>query len=749
MHVEPLEREAAESLLTLLADDDIGDDARADLLDRSGGNPFFLEELVALLGETGSTEGVRVPVHDEHDVAELTGLPDTLRGLVVARLDALDADERAVVEDAAVLGRTGPLEALELMGKVRRSAESVSTAVAGLVDKEVLLVEDAGWAFRSDLVRDVAYGTMTKARRAVSHAGIARWLEAHLGGPETPDSVIDRMAHHYGTAAELVADMGDVDGVPDDLRERALRWIGEAGARALESEHHLVGSRLFTQTLLIIGDEPSPARWEALLGRSRCRANLREVEGAREDAEAVLAEAEQAGNLTAEGRALTALGDAEQKAGDSSGARRTFTRAIELLTEAGADRERGEALRLRGMAELFEDEYEAAEGSISAALEVARAEGDRQGEAWALQNLAWLAFETGNAHEAEQWLDLSVDAFTEIGDSGGLGWALGLSAWVKMHVGEREEAGRLAARLLPETRARGDQWAEAMLRMLSASVHLWSGRAAEAIEPAVEAEALFGQAGDRSGVVQAQTIRGRALLLRGRIAEGWSLLEAGRPAAGGDDEGPDAYRTGLIGVTLGAAAIGDPMRVQRVVGHLDGLGIDIDAIGGVDLLAGLALVHLQLGDAERAGSLVGRFVGGDAPPAPSLAAVAALVEAARGRRDEATRLAESVSGATRSTFLDRSTASMALGLLAAREGDGAASAEHFAAARSDLEGTDDRLDVAVLALAEAEALKAMGAERAVAADEAADGLWRELGERPSGWRTAIALTLAAARDGGA
>jgi hypothetical protein len=210
----------------------------------------------------------------------------------------------------------------------------------------------------------------------------------------------------------------------------------------------------------------------------------------------------------------------------------------------------------------------------------------------------------------------------------------------------------------------------------------------------------------------------------------------------------DADRTGVIGVTLGAVAIGDPMRVERIVGHLDALEIDVDAIGGVDLLAGLALVHLQLGDAERAGSLVGRFIRADASPAPSLAAAAALVEVARGRRDEALRLAESVSGATRSTFLDRSMTSMALGLLAASGGDGAASAGHFAMARSHLEGTDDRLDVAVVALAEAEALKAMGAAQAAAAGEVADGLWRDLGEQPSGWRTAVALTLAPARDVG-
>ena len=740
MHIEPLDRDAADSLLTVLLGDQGDGATRDDLLDRSGGNPFFLEELVTLLDETGSADRAGEAVGASEGVAELSGLPDSLRGLVVARLDALDDEERAVVEDAAVLGRGGQVEALEIMGTVRGAAGEVRSTIAALVDKEVLLVDDDTWTFRSDLVRDVAYGTMTKARRAASHAGIATWYEKHLGGPESADSVIDRMAHHYGTAAELVADMGGVEGVPDDVRGRALHWIGVASARALESEHHLVGSRLFSDALLLLGDAPTPERWQALLGRSRCRANLRDLEGAVEDAEAVRTEADLAGEAVMVGRALTALGDARQKLGDVEAARADLTDAVSRLTEAGADRERGEALRMRGMTELFAGELDAAHLSIAAALEVARAVGDRQGEAWALQNLAWLAFEMGQAHDAEQWIEQSVEAFTEIGDSGGLGWALGLAAWVKLHLGEREEAAALATRLLPEAGARGDRWAEAMLHMLVASGHLWSGRAAESLEPFEQAEVLFERAGDEAGVNQSRVGRGRALLLLGRIADGWPLLGSVGTGPVGDRIGVDGDRTSLIGLTLGSVAIGDPTRMHGVLDHLDESAIDIEAIGGVDLLAGMALVHVQLGDVERAGSLVDRFLPADGSPSPALAAAAALIDVARGRRDEAVRLAQSVPDAPRSTFLDRWMAAMAMGLMAAGDGDGATKAEHFASARAELDGTDDRLDAAVLALLEAEAGAALG--QPVEGDrERAESAWRSFGVDPAGWRTVAARAL--------
>ncbi len=125
LNLDPLERGAAEELLALLLEHEAPDDVRALLLDRSGGNPFFLEELVSLLDETGLVGGV--PTTD----AGLGDLPDTLRGLVAARLDALPQDERQTLVNAAVWGRRGPIEALEKMGEKEPStaAHSVASAV--------------------------------------------------------------------------------------------------------------------------------------------------------------------------------------------------------------------------------------------------------------------------------------------------------------------------------------------------------------------------------------------------------------------------------------------------------------------------------------------------------------------------------------------------------------------------------------------------------------------------------------------
>ena len=78
------------------------------LLDRSGGNPFFLEELVALVGDADLAEPGLLD-----GTGALGDLPDTLRGLVAARIDGLTPAERGSLEDASVWGRSGPIKALE------------------------------------------------------------------------------------------------------------------------------------------------------------------------------------------------------------------------------------------------------------------------------------------------------------------------------------------------------------------------------------------------------------------------------------------------------------------------------------------------------------------------------------------------------------------------------------------------------------------------------------------------------------
>src|SRR5438132_11917642 len=106
-------------------------------------------------------------------------LPDTLRGLVAARLDGLTPDERRALDDASVMGRRGAVEALEIMAREAHGVPDISAAILGLVAKDLLVIDDGRWSFRSDLVREVSYGMLTKADRVRRHYGIAKWMELH------------------------------------------------------------------------------------------------------------------------------------------------------------------------------------------------------------------------------------------------------------------------------------------------------------------------------------------------------------------------------------------------------------------------------------------------------------------------------------------------------------------------------------------------------------------------------------------
>ncbi len=562
VHLEPLDRDAARVLLDSLLGWEPEDQLRDQLLDRAGGNPFFLEELVTLLQDTGEVGQPRAPTPS----GDLAGLPDNLRGLIQARLDALTGDERALLEDAAILGRRGSRESLQIMAAEYHGIGDITEALLGVTEKELLEVDDDRWSFRSDLVRDVAYGTLTKARRAAGHAGIAKWLELHESGDNAPTAMIDRIAHHYALAAELVADVGTPVGVPEDVRERALVWLERATDGALASEHHLVGLRLTTQIIQLLEDDTGAEAVSALIRRARCGIGIRELDDARADLTKALAHANSRDDQLAYGEALVVLGDLEMKAGDPVTSREILTRAAGILDELGAEGVRGEALRLRGMAELFIGDREAATRSIEEALAVARAVGNQREEAWALQNLAWTAYESGHADIAEQHLEASVAVFAGIGDTGGLGWAQGLLAWVKFHRGDFADAEALAERLLPDTGHRGDKWAEGMLRMLIASVRMWSGRTDEALAPAEAALANMEKADDIGGQVQATGTVARILLAQGRIEDGLAAVRRGIEL-GQETDQPQGF-AGQVVAVLSYVALGDTeLAIHSLRGH--------------------------------------------------------------------------------------------------------------------------------------------------------------------------------------
>jgi len=217
------------------------------LLERAGGNPLYAEQFAELYLERGSTE-------------ELS-LPETLQGIIAARLDGLAQSEKELLRDAAVVGKvfwaaalsreaTDPartLHSLERKGFVRRQKRS---SVEG----------ESEFAFAHALVRDVAYGQIARADRAEKHRHAAEWIES-LGRPEDH---AEMLAYHWRSALELAGATGQPTG---ELAERARLALREAGDRAFALNSYPAAERYYAEALELWPD-PDPNRPELLFRRA-------------------------------------------------------------------------------------------------------------------------------------------------------------------------------------------------------------------------------------------------------------------------------------------------------------------------------------------------------------------------------------------------------------------------------------------------------------------------------------------------
>ena len=759
LHIDPLDASSTGDLLAVLLDRPLAPEAQAALVERSGGNPLFLEELVALLDT-------------EHALHEL---PVTLRGLVAARLDALSLAERSTLEDAAVIGRSGSLAALEAMAGADRAAlveESVSRLMAADLLAPVVAGSAGGvgpagqagpaaspgpaatpgpagadaWEFRSEVVREVAYGTLTKGERARRHAAFGAWLEPADGAvPGRED--LDHLAHHYGTAAEVVLELDGVDGVPADTGVKALAWVRQAAARAEAEELWVSAAGLLDQAmeLAVFGDERTLG--QVLLARARAKCGMRDVAGATADAQQALGLASASEDRPAQARLLVVLGEIKRVDGETEASAGMLAEAVAFARGVDDDQLLADSLRALGQTYLFLGDEVAADAASAEALTLYRNIGDRRGEAWALQSLAWTAFLRGDLGPAEDRLSASAAAFTEISDFGGHSWAMGLLGWVRYSEGRLDEAERLGRAILAEASSGGDRWALGMMSILVANVALWTGRTSEAVRLAREARALMVELRDRWGELQAVTPLARGLLALGEIEAGRCLLDEVASIAGEvADVRMRRIAQGSIAIAL-TQQLGEGPAVLEVARKL----FDIDPA------AVLAQERVMLGMALLQTGAVGEALAmleGAVDPADTLAAqshpgsVLALAQLTAGATDDALATLDRYCPPGAGTYADRAWAAVARAFARLQEGDLAAVESCFDDALDEVGRTEDRMTDAALRLARSVALEAAGSPSAGrAAVEATDRL-ADLGVGLPGWQRVFRLAAGAepARD---
>ncbi len=218
--LSPLPGRAVSAML----DDLVGGDAslatvRETIEARSGGNPFFVEELVQSLVETGALEGAPGGYRRGREAAGGTSLPSSVRTLLAARIDRLPEAEKEILQTAAVIGRNFD-EAL-LRAVLGGSQELVGEGLASLEEAGFVVVEeriaDVRYAFRHPLTYEVAYGALLGTTRARLHEVVAGLIESQAGDRAEREAAL--LAHHYEQAGEALA---------------AARWHSAAAASAAQ-----------------------------------------------------------------------------------------------------------------------------------------------------------------------------------------------------------------------------------------------------------------------------------------------------------------------------------------------------------------------------------------------------------------------------------------------------------------------------------------------------------------------------------
>ena len=253
--LSPLDGDEADKLVTeLLGRQGAPEPVRRRVLASAEGNPFFVEEMLHMLIERGALER-RDDVWEATDVLTDTPLPDSVHGVIAARLDLLDADSRDAIRRCSVIGRVFWPEAAGvgehvIAGLAPRGlvAEHPSSSMAGLRE----------FSFKHALTRDVAYASLPRPERRGLHRRVGEWLQEVA--PDRGVETAELAAYHYEEALTYGDDSPAVS-------RRASELLAKAGEAALQRASYAAARRQLERAAELASADDTRAVAELLLGR--------------------------------------------------------------------------------------------------------------------------------------------------------------------------------------------------------------------------------------------------------------------------------------------------------------------------------------------------------------------------------------------------------------------------------------------------------------------------------------------------
>ncbi len=416
IELEALSPSESEELVTaLLADQDgaLPADVLTALLDKTEGNPLFVEETVRMVVEGGGG---------------LERIPDTVQALIGARIDRLPARHRSLLRRAAVIGRVFWIGALAHLSP---DVDGIEAVLDELMLREFLLPEprssitgETAYRFKHILIREVAYAGLSKSARADHHAAFAAWLKERVG-----DELTEIRAYHLDHAVTLLAEL---DGsAPAPLVAEAASALHAAGKRALSREANRSGRKLLLRAVEL---EPTlERRYDA----ARAAWRLADLPAVSHEMGRVAEEAAEAGDASIEGKALTALAEvALMRDANLPRAKELAERALAAL----APDERYRALIVSATIARWQGEFVEQERYVREALELSQTLGRRDLEAQALRDLAETEMQRMRYDEADALIERALELAEESGGIVARAQALAATGYIRHQEGKLESA---------------------------------------------------------------------------------------------------------------------------------------------------------------------------------------------------------------------------------------------------------------------------------------------------------------------
>ena len=327
LYLEALPPAAMEELLEGVVPGLPGE-VRDKILDRAEGIPLYAVETVRMLLDRGLLEAYD-NVYRVTGSIETLEVPETLHALIAARLDGLSESERRVIQDASVLGKTFTKDAVAALTGI--SVEDAEALLESLVRKEVVGIqvdfrspERGQYGFLQDLVRRVAYETMSRKERKARHIAAAELLEQSWGKEE--EEIVEVVASHYLDAYRAVPDAPDAS----EIKAKARAALVQAGKRAASLAAAAEGLRYYEQAIELAEHESEIAPLREQAGNMALLDG--KIEKAREHLQIARETFERANDLRAAARIASAYGGVMLLEGHLEEALEVMEHAIGVLS---------------------------------------------------------------------------------------------------------------------------------------------------------------------------------------------------------------------------------------------------------------------------------------------------------------------------------------------------------------------------------------------------------------------------------